>query len=57
MQTVRDQVLATTAADFHRLADVVARAAAVGDVVVLGSAEALAGAAAEGVALAVTQVM
>ncbi|HOU41165.1 MAG TPA: peptidase M16, partial [Promineifilum sp.] len=57
LQTVRDQVLATTAADFHRLADVVAQVAAVGDVVVLGSAEALAGAAAEGVGLAVVEVM
>ena len=53
LQTVRDQVLATTVEDFHRLAGVVARVAEVGDVVVLGSAEALA----EGVALAVTKVM
>ncbi len=57
LQTVRDQVLATTAADFHRLADVVARMNEAGDVVVLGSAEAMAAAAAEGVALAVTKVM
>ena len=57
LQTVRDQVLATTVEDFHRLADVVAQVAEVGDVVVLGSAEAMERAAAEGGALAVTKVM
>ncbi len=57
LQTVRDQVLATTVEDFHALAGVVARVAAVGDVVVLGGAEALEKAAVEGVALAVERVM
>ena len=41
LQTYRDQVLGTTPADFHRLAGALERVAAEGDVVVLGSAEAL----------------
>jgi Zn-dependent M16 (insulinase) family peptidase len=40
-QRVRDEVLATTQADFNRLADVVEKMVANGRVVVLGSADAI----------------
>ena len=57
LQAYRDQVLGTTVADFHALADAVERVAEVGEVVVLGSAEALAKANEEGVGLEITKVM
>jgi hypothetical protein len=57
LEAYRDQVLGTTAADFHALAEVVERVAAEGDVVVLGSAEGLAKANEEGVGLKITKVM
>ena len=57
LQTVRDQVLATTAEDFHRLASVLARMNEAGDVVVLGSAEAMEEGKGEGVALERTKVL
>ena len=57
LQAYRDEVLGTTVADFHALADVVARVAAEGDVVVLGNGEALANANADGVGLEITKVM
>ena len=57
LEAYRDQVLGTTAADFHALAEVVERVAAEGDVVVLGSEEGLAKANEEGVGLKITKVM
>ncbi len=57
LQAYRDEVLGTTVADFHALGEVVARVAEVGDVVVLGSAEALAAANADGLGLEITKVM
>jgi len=57
LQAYRDEVLGTTVADFHALAEVVERVAAEGDVVVLGSAEALAAANADGMGLEITKVM
>ena len=57
LQAFRDQVLSTTPADFHRLAGALEQVAATGDVVVLGSAEALEKANGEGVGLEVTKVM
>lgn len=57
LQTVRDQVLTTTEADFHALADVLERVNDAGDIVVLGSREALDAANAEGLGLAITKVM
>ncbi len=57
LQAYRDEVLGTTVADFHALAEVVARVAEVGDVVVLGSGEAMANANADGVGLEITKVM
>ncbi len=57
LQQERDEVLGATAADFRALAEVVDQVAAVGDVVVLGSAEALAAANDEGLGLAMTKVM
>lgn len=57
LQQYRDQVLSTTAADFHQLADILEAANARGDVVVLGSQEALNAANEAGLGLAVTKVM
>ncbi len=57
LQTLRDQVLSTTLADFHAFADVLDQVAAQGEVVVLGSAEALAKANEAGLGLAVVKVM
>ncbi len=57
LEAYRDEVLGTTAADFHALAEVVERVAAEGDVVVLGSEEGLAKANEEGVGLKITKVM
>jgi Zn-dependent M16 (insulinase) family peptidase len=57
LQQYRDEVLGTTVADFHALAEVVEQVAAVGDVVVLGSAEALAKGNEEGLGLELTKVM
>ena len=54
LQQFRDEVLSTTTADFHALAGALAAARDGGDVVVLGSREALEGA---GVGLAITKVM
>ena len=54
LQRFRDQALATTTADFRRLADALEGVKAAGDVVVLGSREALESA---GVDLAITKVM
>ena len=57
-QTFRDQVLDTTAEDFHRFADTVEQVAQQGQVVVLGSAEGIARANEEGqLGLEVTRVM
>lgn len=57
LQQYRDQVLSTTVDDFRHLADVLAAANAAGEIVVLGSQEALAAANKEGLGLAVTKVM
>ena len=57
LQAYRDEALGTTVADFHALAEVVERVAVEGDVVVLGSAEALAAANADGLGLEITKVM
>ena len=57
LQAYRDEALGTTVADFHALAEVVERVAAEGDVVVLGSAEALAAANADGLGLEITKVI
>lgn len=57
LQAYRDQVLGTTAADFRALADVLEQLNAQGDIVVLGSAEALGKANGEGLGLAVTKVL
>jgi Zn-dependent M16 (insulinase) family peptidase len=57
LQAFRDEVLSTTTADFHALADALEQVNAAGDVVVLGSREALEAANAEGLRLAVTKVM
>jgi Zn-dependent M16 (insulinase) family peptidase len=57
LQKFRDEVLSTTTADFHALADALEQVNAAGDVVVLGSREALEAANAEGLRLAVTKVM
>ena len=54
LQRFRDQVLSTTTADFHRLAGALEAVQAAGDVVVLGSREALEGA---GMDLTITKVM
>ena len=54
LQQFRDQVLGTTTADFHALADALAAVKDAGDVVVLGSREAV---EASGLELAVTKVM
>ena len=54
MQRFRDQALATTTADFRRLADALEGLKTTGDVVVLGGREALDGAALD---LAITRVM
>jgi Zn-dependent M16 (insulinase) family peptidase len=54
LQRFRDQVLSTTTADFHRLADALETVKDAGDVVVLGSREALEGAAMD---LTITKVM
>ncbi len=57
-QTFRDQVLDTTAEDFHRFADAVEQVAQQGQVVVLGSADAIGKANEEGsLGLEVTRVM
>ncbi len=57
-QSFRDQVLETTAADFHDFADTVEQVAQQGQVVVLGSADAIAKAnEAGGLGLEVTRVM
>jgi Zn-dependent M16 (insulinase) family peptidase len=57
LQTLRDQVLSTTLDDLHAFADVLDQVAAQGDVVVLGSAEALAKANEAGLGLDVVKVM
>ncbi|MFO7662196.1 MAG: insulinase family protein [Chloroflexota bacterium] len=57
LQQYRDEVLSTSAADFHLLADVLAEVNQAGDIVVLGAQEALAAANEEGLELAVTKVM
>jgi Zn-dependent M16 (insulinase) family peptidase len=57
LQKFRDEVLSTTMADFRALADALEQVNAAGDVVVLGSREALEAANAEGVGLAITKVM
>ena len=57
LQAYRDEALGTTVADFHALAEVVERVAVEGDVVVLGSAEALAAANADELGLEITKVM
>lgn len=57
LQGIRDQVLGTTEADFHALADVLEQLNAAGDVAVLGSREALEAANAEGLGLQLTKVM
>ena len=54
LQQFRDEVLGTTTADFHALADVLAAVKDAGDVVVLGSREAV---EESGLGLAVTKVM
>ena len=57
-QQYRDEVLSTTANDFHALADVLERLNAAGHIVVLGSAEAIGKAKEEGaVDFAVTKVL
>lgn len=56
-QRFRDQVLSTTAADFHALADVLAQVNAQGHVVVLGSADAIGAANAQGLGLSLRKVM
>ena len=57
-QQYRDEVLSTTAADFHALADVLERLNAAGCIVVLGSADAIAKAKEAGkVDFAVTKVL
>ena len=56
-QTFRDQVLDTTADDFHNFADVLDQVAQEGQVVVLGAADAIAKANEQGLGLAVTRVM
>ena len=54
LQQFRDEVLGTTTADFHALADVLAAVEDAGDMVVLGSREAV---EESGLGLAVTKVM
>lgn len=56
-QAFRDQVLGTIQADFRELAGALERINAAGDIVVLGSREALEAAVAEGVDLTITKVM
>jgi presequence protease len=57
LQQYRDQVLSTSVTDFHHLADVLEAANAAGEIVVLGSQEALAAANNDGLGLEVTKVM
>jgi Zn-dependent M16 (insulinase) family peptidase len=57
LQQYRDQVLSTTVDDFHHLADVLAMANTAGEIVILGSQEALAAANEAGLGLSVTKVM
>ena len=54
LQQFRDEVLGTKTADFHALADVLEQVKDAGDVVVLGSREAI---EASGLGLAVTKVL
>ena len=57
-QRYRDEALTTTAADFRALADILDRLNAAGEVVVLGSPDALAAAQAEsGIDLTITKVL
>jgi Zn-dependent M16 (insulinase) family peptidase len=57
-QRFREQLLSTTVADFRALADVLEAANAAGDVVVLGSREAIEAAnEAERLGLAITKVL
>ena len=57
LQQYRDELLSTTTADFHALAGVLEQINDAGDVVVLGSREALEAANGEGLGLEITKVM
>ncbi len=57
LQTLRDEVLATSPADFRELADALERLNSEGDIVVLGSREALEAANDGGLNLDITKVM
>ena len=57
LQARREEVLATTKADFRRFAEAAAALAGTGDVVVLGSAQALAGAKAADPDMRLTTVL
>ena len=56
-QQYRDELLATTVSDFHAFADVLAQLNKVGEVVVLGAAETMQRAQAEGVMLTTKKVL